>query len=242
MRRRVRCVACAIGLVMVVSVRSAESETLSLLWDASPDASAVGYVVYIGTEPGRPLYEYDVGSSLLFQWDGAIDGQQYYLSVASYERGAGGAVIGPRSREVSRYPAIDPPDNGSVVPPEDAVTPLHPPTSTPQPESPVQQDHVAEPASPASATPPTLTITVPTTDGFHSVLRQSVIMLGGTAIDDYRVSRVEWSSDRGFHGAATGSDIWIAAVPLRSGLNQITVKAYDDAGNAASRSISVQLN
>jgi hypothetical protein len=51
---------------------------------------------------------------------------------------------------------------------------------------------------------------------------------------------VTWSSDRGNSGRATGTDSWIAGIPLQRGPNTITVKARDDKGNLSSRAVVVK--
>lgn len=89
--------------------------------------------------------------------------------------------------------------------------------------------------------PPTVSITIPTTDGTH-IADQTFVTIGGTASDDSgAVTRITWSSDRGGSGSATGTDTWIAGVPVQKGQNTITVSAYDEAGNVSSASIVIRL-
>jgi hypothetical protein len=74
------------------------------------------------------------------------------------------------------------------------------------------------------------------------VTDQPFITLAGSAADDRGISNVEWVTDRGLKGTATGTDTWIAAVPLLPGLNRITVKVRDSAGNVSSTIVPVLYN
>jgi hypothetical protein len=89
-------------------------------------------------------------------------------------------------------------------------------------------------------TAPTLKITIPTS-GTRFLAERSFVSLGGTAIDNIRTKEVQWKSDRGYRGTATGTQTWMAAVPLQKGQNTITVTAYDEAGNASAKTIYVKL-
>jgi hypothetical protein len=104
---------------------------------------------------------------------------------------------------------------------------------------PVPPDESA-PADPASAdvTAPVITITQPS-ESDRFVVVDANIVLGGVAVDDHRVAVVKWSSSRGAAGVATGTDFWIAGIPLLRGRNDITVIAIDDAGNSAAVFVSV---
>jgi hypothetical protein len=75
-----------------------------------------------------------------------------------------------------------------------------------------------------------------------TVTDQPFITLAGSAADDRGIRSVEWVTDRGLNGTATGTDTWIAAVPLLPGLNRITVKVRDGAGNLSSSVVPVQYN
>ena len=96
---------------------------------------------------------------------------------------------------------------------------------------------VAQPA--VIDTAPTLTITVPTSGSTYST-DQTYVTLGGTATDNSVVTEVTWTTDRGNSGRATGTESWLAGVPLQRGPNTITIQARDDAGNVASRAIIVK--
>ena len=394
-------IACVLGLVISGAARPAAAETLSLLWDPNPNGAVAGYIVYIGTQPGDPANSYDVGTKTSFEWNGAIDGQQYYFSVASY---SAGPIQGPRSPEISRYPNLAPtlanpgtqttvkgsnvtlqlsgsdPEGASLaygasgLPPglqlvagmgqvsgspstvgnytvtatvtdgvqsavqtftwqvvlqaEDAGTNVSSPALG-HDATPTQTDtHTA--AAPTTNLPPVLTdpgpqtatsgipaalqlsgkdpegaavsfgasglppglqltastgrisgavsragrytvtatitdgvlsdvrtfawtvlepvtdtvapvltITIPTT-GAIFVTTDQFVTIGGTAIDSGDVVSVTWSTDRGFSGAASGTDNWIAGVPIQPGANTVTVTARDQAGNVATRSIAIR--
>jgi len=88
-------------------------------------------------------------------------------------------------------------------------------------------------------TAPLVTITVPTATGSYST-DQAFVTLGGTAVDDDLVAEVSWSSDRGGQGKASGTDNWIAGIPVLQGSNTITIKARDGAGNSATKTIIVK--
>ena len=86
---------------------------------------------------------------------------------------------------------------------------------------------------------PILSITMPTSQKKYTT-DQTFVTLGGRATDNGRVAGVEWSNDRGGRGDATGTESWIASVPLRRGPNIITVRARDEAGNVTTKAILVK--
>jgi hypothetical protein len=65
------------------------------------------------------------------------------------------------------------------------------------------------------------------------------VVLRGEATDNTAVASVRWSSN--FHpgGAATGTSLWEVSVPLITGTNRITVRAFDAAGNSSAAAITV---
>jgi hypothetical protein len=80
---------------------------------------------------------------------------------------------------------------------------------------------------------PTVRITGPSEERAFSTAA-GVINLEGTANDDFGVTRVNWSSDRGASGVANGIGRWIVGgLALQSGLNVVTVTARDAAGNTS---------
>ena len=380
---RARLIACVVGLLTVAVGRPAAAETLNLAWDPSPNTSVVGYVVYVRI-PGATSSSYDVGNTTAFAWTGAVEGQQYYFSIAAYTPGP---VLGPRSAEIPRYPNLapslyDPGPQSSAVgstvslaltasDPEGAplnygasglpaglqvvaatgaitgspltsgtytvtatvtdgllsdaktftwavlssATSAPPPTSGPAPPTslaptltnPGSQTAVRAtnvtlqlagrdpegstltygasglppglqviPATgtisgspstvgsytvtatvsdgalsdaetfvwtitqPASDTvPPVVAVTMPTTASSYAVY-QPFVLLGGTASDESRIAAVEWFSDRGMQGAASGAESWVATVTLVNGINTVTIRARDEAGNVGTRQILVK--
>ena len=85
---------------------------------------------------------------------------------------------------------------------------------------------------------PTVIVTMPAQSSSFTTSTSSVL-LGGVAVDDQGITAVEWTNDRGGSGQATGTDQWMAAVPLRKGRNEITITAVDGNSNRSSIRISV---
>jgi hypothetical protein len=80
---------------------------------------------------------------------------------------------------------------------------------------------------------PGVRITGPSDDGAFSTA-VGVINLEGSSSDDFGVTRVSWTSDRGASGVANGDSRWIVGgITLQPGVNVITVTARDAAGNAS---------
>jgi hypothetical protein len=66
------------------------------------------------------------------------------------------------------------------------------------------------------------------------------ITVRGHASDSLGVTVVKWTTNSGATGTALGTTDWTAGpIPLLTGYNTITIKAYDAAGNIAWRVISV---
>lgn len=82
---------------------AAHADTITLAWDASPDPTVVGYMVYV-EGPGFSR-SYDVGLTLVFPFTEAVAGQRYCFSVASY---ASGTRLGPRTSQVCGYSNLPP--------------------------------------------------------------------------------------------------------------------------------------
>ena len=61
----------------------------------------------------------------------------------------------------------------------------------------------------------------------------------GTAADNAGVASVKWTVSTGGSGTAAGTTSWSATVPLLTGTNVVTVRAYDAAGNSGWRSVTV---
>ena len=85
---------------------------------------------------------------------------------------------------------------------------------------------------------PTVEITVPTPQNSYYT-NQPFVTLGGRALDNGVIAEVTWTTNRGHSGRATGTENWIAGIPLERGTNTITVRARDEEGNVSSRAIVV---
>jgi hypothetical protein len=91
---------------------------------------------------------------------------------------------------------------------------------------------------------PTLTLVSPTSSASMEST-QAALALAGTASDDRVVSRVTWVNDRGGSGlayqdAAAARVAWNASnIALAEGSNNIVLRAYDRAGNSATRTLQV---
>ena len=88
-------------------------------------------------------------------------------------------------------------------------------------------------------TAPSVAITAPVATATYTTSNQQLAM-SGTSSDNDEVETVFWSNSRGGAGVCTGTSAWsIAAVPLALGQNVITVSASDEAGNVATKTLTV---
>ncbi len=78
---------------------------IDLEWDADPDPTVIGFVVYVGTEPGRYSESYVVRNQTQFIFSRAVPGVRYYFAVAAYRPDS---VIGALSQEISGYGRFTP--------------------------------------------------------------------------------------------------------------------------------------
>ncbi|HLY08665.1 MAG TPA: Ig-like domain-containing protein, partial [Planctomycetota bacterium] len=86
---------------------------------------------------------------------------------------------------------------------------------------------------------PTISVTSPSS-AVNLNSSTTPINLGGTASDNVQVSKVTWSNPAAAaNGTAVGTTAWNASVPLVLGTNQITLTAFDEVGNASSRTVNV---
>jgi hypothetical protein len=95
------------------------------------------------------------------------------------------------------------------------------------------------PVTPAApdTTAPTLQVLSP---AFTIVSTSAAgITLSGIANDNLGIAQVKWTASTGFAGKASGTTNWNAVIPLLTGTNVITVRAYDAAGNSSWRAITV---
>ena len=103
-------------------------------------------------------------------------------------------------------------------------------------------DEGNSPSGPEDNTKPTISIKNPTTY-FSYLSDESEITISGNASDNMGVLSVEWSTNQGYSGNASGTTSWTANnIPLSGGDNKITVTAIDDAGNSQSNDILVTYN
>jgi|SRR5688572_16371724 len=88
-------------------------------------------------------------------------------------------------------------------------------------------------------TAPIVTVTTPsTTEPVRSL--HPYVVVGGVASDQNAIASVEWKTNRGESGRATGTEAWLATIPLRRGNNRVTFTARDAAGNKAHAVIVVR--
>jgi hypothetical protein len=74
----------------------AQPPQITLAWDASPEASVSGYVVYVGSASGVYDEQYDVARDTTFVYSNATVGRPYFFAVAAYA----GSEVGERSDEL----------------------------------------------------------------------------------------------------------------------------------------------
>ncbi|MBM3724648.1 MAG: matrixin family metalloprotease [Acidobacteria bacterium] len=65
------------------------------------------------------------------------------------------------------------------------------------------------------------------------------VQVRGTAADNIGVTEVTWQLTGGRSGTAAGTTSWSATIPLNVGINTITIRAKDAAGNTGWRSLTV---
>ncbi len=86
---------------------------------------------------------------------------------------------------------------------------------------------------------PTIAITNPTSS-LYFTNATATINLSGTASDNTGVTLVTWQNYSGGIGVATGTNSWsITSIPLKYGMNDIFVTAYDAAGNSTNATLVV---
>ncbi len=88
---------------------------------------------------------------------------------------------------------------------------------------------------------PTIAISSPTSGPTWTTLN-GTLYLSGTAADDSLLVQVSWKNDRGGSASASGTTTWSAQIPLQPGVNNITVTAWDAAGNASTKTLAVTYN
>ncbi|MFN0086227.1 MAG: hypothetical protein ACKVX9_12640 [Blastocatellia bacterium] len=89
---------------------------------------------------------------------------------------------------------------------------------------------------------PTIAISSPTSGPSHTSA-SGVVTVSGAASDNSGVLLVRWSNDRGGNGVALGTASWsVQNIALQTGLNNLTVTAWDASGNAGSATLAVVFN
>ena len=96
------------------------------------------------------------------------------------------------------------------------------------------------PPTSGDTTPPSLTIGSP--GGTTVSTSAATIAFTGTSSDNVGVTSVTWSTNTGTSGTASGTANWAATIPLLTGSNVVTIRAYDAAGNSGWRSAVVTRN
>lgn len=194
---------------------SSSADTLTLAWDANPEAEVSGYYVFIGSESGSYSSVIDVGNATSYTITGATPGATYFLTVAAY---APGPVVGTQAPELVASVAAPPGGNPGNT---DA--------------NPVMVSMALAPsrghAAPADHTAPTLMLTSPTTSAAAYASTGAFVTLSGWATDDVALESVTWTSDRGGSGDVAGTTTWSVVIPLQTGANVLTVTALDASAN-----------
>lgn len=83
-------------MTLGVATARAQSRSITLAWDPSPDSSVAGYVVYIGAAPGVYSETHDVGNRTSVSLQASTS--PTYFAVAAY---LDGPLIGQRSPDLS---------------------------------------------------------------------------------------------------------------------------------------------
>ena len=233
-------IALAILFALLPAVCSAQAASVTIAWDPSPDQAVVGYQVYVGTTSGAYTETFDVGLATSFTYS-PPDASVYYFAVAAY---AAGPLLGPLSSEVSTAGT----SNDGVGAPSNLNQAAATYWSSLWAIRPHTMQHARSHSENVASTliqnsrggAPTVEITVPTSRNTYST-NQAFVTLGGRVIDDGVVAEVTWTTDRRHSGRATGTENWIAGIPLERGSNTITVRARDEDGHVSSRTIVVNL-
>jgi hypothetical protein len=243
------------------------SSTLTLTWDPSVDTVS-GYAVYAGVSPGVYTQRYEVGDVVWFTLEGVVPGQQYCFAVAAYKDGVGEGVKSAEVCGYSnRAPTLEPPGDQVSTVGRPATLQLRGNDPDGQPVS--YRTTGLPPGlilgqstgliSGSGVTAGSFAVTAEVSDGVLTAstsftwrmepatalaptyeTTNTRIVLAGTAADDGGVVRVDWASDRGGSGTATGTTNWsVGSVRLAEGPNVITVTARDPSGNVGTDVLTV---
>jgi hypothetical protein len=138
---------CAWGLFFVVasltaSAAAVQAQPVTIVWDASTEAGAVGYRVYVGTTSSMYSEVFDAGNLTRLTYPSGVAGRRYYFAVSTYDARR---IEGPRSFEVSTVvggSSGEPPGGGGP--------------GGPSPTPPTPTDDDPPPTGPGPATPAVL--------------------------------------------------------------------------------------
>lgn len=104
---------CAFVCHLMVGTAFAQSATLQLAWDPSPDVDVTGYRVLFGTAPGTYTSSADAGKTTEYTLEGLEYGRQYYLAVQAYN--AAGETSPPSTEIQGATPAVAPSIPGTLL-------------------------------------------------------------------------------------------------------------------------------
>lgn len=138
-------------------------------------------------------------------------------------------VSGLRDPDIAEIRKLYAAAGGAPTPPSNPTTPTTP--ATPPPPAPPPKPAVDQ-------SPPALRLTFPGTATYTTTAK--TVTLRGNAIDNVGVTAVTWETRTASGNATVPYSNFIAGpVPLALGVNQITVRARDQAGNSAWRAVTV---
>lgn len=139
---RLALIASAILLAATSSV-AAQTQSVTLAWDPSPDFDVAGYIVYVGVEPSTFRESFDVRNQTRFTYPAAARGVGYYFAVAAY---TATRLVGPRSETVFFL------GGSPTTALSDASAQARPQALTAAPATPARQDLEATVCAAGSAT------------------------------------------------------------------------------------------
>jgi len=189
--------------------------------DAGPDrqVEAGAEVTLDGSQSMDPD-----GSSLLYEWR-QTDGPPVILSDATAVRPVFTAPSEGFEDIMLRF-ELTVTDNGGLQGVASCQVSVKAATPLPDPNPDIDSD------------PPVLIIEKPESENVMVSGRRFYI--SGKAFDNRQVDRVVWVNDRGQSGVASGTEHWqIEGLSLHRKRNSFTITAYDTAGNAQSKTITV---
>jgi hypothetical protein len=92
-----RCTQTLTLLATLVCARTASADPLTVMWDLNSEPEVIGYLVYIGTQPGIYMQSADARNTNSYVFTNAVPGQRYYFVVVAYT----GQLMSAPSDEVS---------------------------------------------------------------------------------------------------------------------------------------------